>query len=134
MHPKVPRLRSGVARLAILSVVVTLTASGAVVALPTPEPLPPNEPVLAGAVYVGMGMVLLWFAKLGIDLKSGVERLMLRVEDPETGLVAQLQTHIHETRGTIGALSNELEEVKQEVATVGATCAATHQRNNGSGG
>lgn len=135
MPPRFPRPRSGFARLALLSATVAITVAGATVTSPLPDAvIPSGEPVLAAAVYAGMGLVLLWFGKLGIDLKAGVERLILRVEDPHSGLVTQLDRHIHETRGTIGALSNELEEVKQEVATVGATCAATHQRNNGSGG
>lgn len=132
MHFPVPRPRSGFARLAVLSATVALTSAGAVVTAPLPPSVvPANEPVLAGAVYAGMGIVLIFFAKLGIDLKSSVERLLLRVEDPQSGLVVQLAGYQNETRGTLGVLSNELEDVKQEIASVQATCAATHQRMNG---
>lgn len=132
MHFPVPRPRTGMARFVVLALIVSATAAGASVVVPIPDAIvPTSEPVLVGAVYVGMGLVVLWFAKLGIDLKSSAERLLLRVEDPQTGLVVQLASYQNETRGALGVLSNELEEVKQQVAGVEATCAATHSRANG---
>lgn len=132
MAHRFPRPRHGLVRFAVLSVLVTVTASGAAVAVPLPPSVvPANEPILSGAVYAGFGVVLLFFGKLGIDLKASVERLLLRVEDPQTGLVVQLAGYQNETRGTMGVLSNELEAVKQQIASVEATCAATHSRVNG---
>lgn len=134
MAHRFSRPRRGFIRLAALSVLVTITTAGAIVVNPLPQVVTPSEePILKGAVYVGMGLVLLWFAHLGITLKSGVERLALRVDDPQTGLVAELSRHVQETRMGMGQLSNELEEVKQEVGAVKATCVATHQRQSNGG-
>lgn len=130
--------RTGAASFGLLTVVVSvIAASAAIVApgafLPQAVVAPMRDPMLAGAVYGGMGIVILFFGKLGIDLKAAVERLAIRVDDPKNGLVVELQRHVTETRAVMGALGNEIEDVKQEVASVHATCVATHQRANGGG-
>jgi hypothetical protein len=127
------RRRNGHVTLAVLAGIVSVTVVSAALVAPTayqPQAVTfaGRDPALAAAVYGGMGLVVLFFAKLGIDLKASVERLSLRVDDPQTGLVSTVQAHIHETRGAVGALANEVEDIQQQVAGIVATCAANHAR------
>lgn len=65
-----------------------------------------SEPILIGAVVLSGGGTVIWFAKLGIDLKKAMEHLMLRVDDPQTGLLAMVLRNHKEQCGAMGALSN----------------------------
>jgi hypothetical protein len=127
--------RRGIASLGVLSVIVSVTVVSAAVVAPTayqPQGVvaPMRDPMLAAAVYGGMGLIILWFARLNIAMKEKIERICLRVEDPQTGLVVTLGNHMHETRGAVGALANEVEDIQHQVAGIAATCAAHHGRGH----
>ena len=85
-----------------------------------------TEPILVGGAVVGTGGVLIWFAKLGIELKANVERLLLRVDDPQNGLVVTVQRNHKEVTGAMGELSNENVQIRERVRDVERTCVQMH--------
>lgn len=84
------------------------------------------EPVLIGGAVVGTGGILVWFAKLGIDLKANVERLLLRVDDPQTGLVVMVLRNHKDVAGAMGALSNAQVDLERRIQRVEDRCDLTH--------
>lgn len=85
-----------------------------------------SEPLLIGGAVVGTGGILVWFAKLGIDLKANVERLLMRVDDPQTGLVVMVLRNHKEVSLAMGELSNENVALRERLRDVERACAQTH--------
>lgn len=88
--------------------------------------LPYTEPVLIGAVLVGAGGSLIWFARTAIETRDAVRRMAEALYDDTTGLIKIVYQNRTEMRGALGQLSNETVALDKRVTRVEDRCKITH--------
>lgn len=78
--------------------------------------------VIVGITISPLGLVVAWFATLGISLKKGLERALLLIEKEDVGLIPTVLRNHREVQLTMGALGNEVHAVGTRVSVVEARC------------
>ena len=88
-----------------------------------------TEPIVVTGVLAGGGLVVVWFANKIVTISDLVLRLVLRVEDPQTGAIAMIQRNHTEVQGAMGQLSNDFIQIEKRVSRVEDRCEITHNGN-----
>lgn len=82
--------------------------------------------VIVGVSLGPLGLVIVWFARLGIVLKQGIERALLLIEDKEVGLLVTARRNNVQVQAAMGELSNQLVAVAERVSRVETRCDMIH--------
>ena len=80
---------------------------------------PNAEPIVQGALVVGGGGVLVWFAKTMVELRDGFRSMTQTLTDPRTGLLITVDKHaleIETVKRTVGRVVDWHNEADERLA------------------